>query len=188
MRLSPIDRNNLNEAQQTVLEAIERGPRGNARPGIGMIGPFGAWVRAPSVGGAAQALGAAIRFGSSVPENIKEVAICTVGAHFKSKFEFSAHKRLGMQAGLNETQLNQLRDGESPTFEGDEMISYRIASEMLETHGITDQTYKAGVDAFTETCMIELVTTIGYYCLISLTLNSFQIPLEDGMEDPFPVV
>ncbi|HIL95139.1 MAG TPA: carboxymuconolactone decarboxylase family protein, partial [Pseudomonadales bacterium] len=117
MRLSPIDRNNLNEAQQTVLEAIERGPRGNARPGIGMIGPFGAWVRAPSVGGAAQALGAAIRFGSSVPENIKEVAICTVGAHFKSKFEFSAHKRLGMQAGLNETQLNQLRDGESPTFE-----------------------------------------------------------------------
>jgi hypothetical protein len=34
--------------------------------------------------------------------------------------------------------------------------------------------------------MIELVATIGYYCLISLTLNAFEIPLEPGMKDPFP--
>ena len=57
---------------------------------------------------------------------------------------------------------------------------------MLNQHGILDETYNHGVEVFGEEGMVELVTTVGYYCLISLTLNSFQIPLEDGMVDPFP--
>ena len=50
MRLVPIERDKLNNQQRTVLEAIENGPRAAGRPGIGMIGPFGAWVRAPNIG------------------------------------------------------------------------------------------------------------------------------------------
>ncbi len=186
MRLSDIDRDNLSEAQESVLNAIEQGPRAKGRQGIGLIGPFGAFVRAPSVGGEIQALGAAIRFGTSLPENIKEVAICTVGAFFRSKFEFSAHKQLGKQAGIKESLLEQLQVGETPAFEGDELISYQVANQMLNQHGILDETYKLARNAFSETGLIELVATIGYYSLISLTLNSFQIPLEAGMEDPFP--
>lgn len=84
MRLSPISRDELKDAQQAVLEAIESGPRGTGqdgkpRTGIGLIGPFGDWVSAPSVGSAIQATGEAIRFNTSLPENVKEVAICTVG-------------------------------------------------------------------------------------------------------------
>ena len=61
MRLSPVERDDLDDEQRKVLEAIENGPRGTGRPGIGMIGPFGAWVRAPSVGQSIQAVGEAIR-------------------------------------------------------------------------------------------------------------------------------
>ena len=186
MRLSPIDRNNLTEPQQAVLDAIEKGPRGGNTPGIGLIGPFGAWVRAPGVGSAVQELGVAIRFGSTLPENIKEVAICTVGAFYRSKFEFSAHKALAMRAGVSESNLNQLQQGNTPTFVGTELISHNIASAMLGNHQIPKKLYDAGVNAFSEEGMIELVATVGYYCLISLTLNSFEIPLEEGMEDPFP--
>jgi hypothetical protein len=45
---------------------------------------------------------------------------------------------------------------------------------------------EAGVSEFGEESMIELVLTVGYYCLICHTLNTFQVPLEPGMEDPFP--
>ena len=100
MRLSPIDRENLSEKQQQVLNAIEQGPRGASRPGIGLIGPFGAWVRAPSVGNAIQAVGEAVRFNGSLPENIKEVVICTVGVFYRSKFEFSAHRALALNCLL----------------------------------------------------------------------------------------
>lgn len=186
MRLNPIERDQLNSQQQGVLESIEQGPRGNGRPGIGMVGPFSAFVRSPAVGGAAQALGSAIRFGSSLPENIKEVAICTVGAHYRSKFEFAAHRRLAIQAGVNETLIEDLCDTGQAAFEDKEATAHKIALELLNNHQITDTTYNDGVSHFTENGMIELVTTVGYYCLISLTLNAFQIPLEDGMTDPFP--
>jgi len=78
MRLSPIERDDLNDEQRPALEAIESGPRGKGRPGIGMIGPFGARVRAPCVGQAIQGAGEAIRFNTSLAPNVQEVAICTV--------------------------------------------------------------------------------------------------------------
>ena len=39
---------------------------------------------------------------------------------------------------------------------------------------------------FGEAPLIELVTIIGYYCLISLTLNAFDVALTSRMTDPFP--
>lgn len=190
MRLSPISREELKDAQQTVLEAIESGPRstaqdGKPRPGIGLIGPFGAWVRAPSVGSAIQATGEAIRFNTSLPENVKEVAICTVGVFHRSTFEFSAHRALALKAGVSETALDQLVMGEHPDFFLDEQLAYTIADQLLNQHKIIPDTYAHGVETFGETGMIELVATVGYYCLISLTLNAFEIPLEPGMQDPF---
>ena len=77
-------------------------------------------------------------------------------------------------------------EGEEPDLAGDELISFTIASQMVHQHRVMDETYELGVSAFGEEGMIELVATIGYYCLISLTLNTFQIPLADGMHDPFP--
>lgn len=186
MRLTPIDRNNLEQDQKNVLEAIENGPRGNSRTHFGTTGPFGAWVRAPSVGDAIQRTGEAIRFGTTLESNVQEVAICTVGAFYRSKFEFSAHQALAIKAGVSEVGLDQIKKGEPPEISGDELLSYQIARQMLTEHGIQDDTYSRAVKRFTQTGMIELVATIGYYCLISLTLNSFNIPLEAAMVDPFP--
>lgn len=186
MRLKEIDRNNLEPAQQAVLTAIEAGPRGKSRPGIGLIGPFGAWVRAPEIGHAVQALGSAIRFEGSLPENVKEVAICTVGAYYRSKFEFAAHRALAIRAGVSESSIDALVNGGEPDFAGDELIAHTIASQLVHQHEILDETYETGVARFSDKGMIELVATVGYYCLISLTLNAFNIPLEPGMEDPFP--
>ena len=146
----------------------------------------GAWARAPSIGMPIQSVGEAIRFNTSIPENAKEVAICTVGVFHQSKFEYSAHRALAIRAGVSETALDQLVNDEHPAFDGDEQIAYTIAMQLLTQHKIIPDTYAHGLEAFGETGMIELIATIGYYCLISLTLNAFEIPLEPGMVDPFP--
>ena len=57
MRLAPIERDDLSHQQGTVLDAIENSPRAAARSDLGMIGPFAAWVRAPSVGQTIQRAG-----------------------------------------------------------------------------------------------------------------------------------
>lgn len=183
MRLTELEEADLNDKQRAVLDAIASGPRG---AGLGMAGPFGVFVRAPHLGDPAQRLGGRIRFRTSLPENLKEVAICTVGAFHRSKFEFAAHDRLAQAAGVSAAPLEQLRKGEPPSFEGDEALAWQVADQLLKLHRVDDDTYRQMVAVIGEDQMIELVMTIGYYCLISHTLNAFQIEVTDQMTDPFP--
>lgn len=154
---------------------------------MGLAGPFGVYVRAPSVGNAAQNLGAAVRFGTALSENVKEVAICTVGAHFQSKFEFAAHQALAAKAGVDEAVVEALRVGATPQFtDSREAIAHQIASELLTLRKVTDATYDNARAELSEAELIELVVTTGYYCTVSMVLNTFKVPLPDTMSDPFP--
>ena len=186
MRLADIQEGELNEAQLQVLDAIRSGPRKSQHATIGLVGPFGVWVRAPSIGQATQALGAAARFECALPENVKEIAICTVGAFYRAKFEFAAHSALAEGAGVSAAAIERLRVGEQPELEGAEALAFSLASALVHKHRLDDATYAAAVGEFGENGLIELVGIIGYYCMVSLTLNAFEVELENGMQDPFP--
>lgn len=184
-RLPELDRATLTDAQRGVLESIESGPRG----AMGLVGPFGVYVRVPGVGQAAQNLGAAVRFNTELAENVKEVAICTVGAFYKSKFEFAAHASLAAKAGVAQDIIDAIHNGEPPAFKDDaERLAYEVTGELLSNHRLSDSTYTRALECLGETPLVELVLTVGYYTTVSFTLNAFQIPLREGMTDPFPDV
>ena len=186
-RLDPLDMASLSPQQRGVLEAMQSGPRGALHGRLGLVGPFGVWVRSPTVGNAAQAFGAVVRFETCLPERVKEVAICTVGAHYHAKFEFAAHGPLAIAAGVSESSVEAIRCGEAPDFEDPaQALAYEIASALLTKHRLDEDLYNRGKKHFIESVLIELVTIIGYYCQVSLTLNAFEVPLREGMEDPFP--
>lgn len=185
-RLTPLTESELDAEQHAFLERLNAGPRAARQGRIGLIGPYGVWARVPHVGDAVQSLGAVLRFDTRLPENIKEVAICTVGVFHRARFEFAAHRRLGLRAGLDEAALDRLQAGQPPGFVGDEAVAYAFTDEILRLHRASPATYAQALAAFGEADLIELVTLIGYYCLVSCTLNAFEVPLADGMVDPFP--
>ena len=117
-RLAPLDLETLTPEQKEVADAIRNGPRG------GMRGPFEAWLRAPGLADTAQKVGAYCRFGTSLPGDVSELAILLAGREWRSQFEFWAHTRLGLQAGLPADIIEAIRTGATPTFERED---YRIA-------------------------------------------------------------
>jgi 4-carboxymuconolactone decarboxylase len=183
-RLNPLDEANLAPDARAFLDTVNSGPRGK----IGLIGPFGVWAHAPKIGNAAQAFGGAVRFQTSLPERIKEIAICAVGAHYKAKFEFAAHGPMAIAAGVSASAVDAIRRGVDPDLaDAADRASYRVARELLLEHRLSDATFADAKARFGEAALIELVTIIGYYCLISLTLNAFDVELTSRMTDPFPV-
>lgn len=184
-RLTPLAEDALNEQQKAFLDGLNQGPRG-AGGRVGLIGPYGVWARAPHIGDPAQQLGAALRFGTNLSERVKEVAICTVGAFHRARFEFAAHRRLAIRAGVSEAAIDRLQAGQPPLLEGDEAAAHALTDELLRNHRVSPATYDRGRAAFGEAGLVELVSLVGYYCLISHTLNAFEVDLVDGMEDPFP--
>ena len=182
-RLSTLDENNLAPDARAFLDALNNGPRGK----IGLIGPFGVWAHAPKIGQAAQAFGGTVRFQTSLPERIKEIAICTVGAHYKAKFEFASHGPMAIAAGVPAAAVEAIRLGNDPSFaDAADRTSYQVARELLLEHRLSDATFADAKTRFGEAPLIELVTIIGYYCMISLTLNAFDVELTSRMSDPFP--
>ena len=186
-RLTPLDLDNLTPEQQSVYDAMQSGPRGARHGKLGLVGPFGVWVRAPGIGDAVQALGAAARFETSIDEATKEVAICTVGAHYKARFEFATHQALAIQAGISEAATVAIQQGQIPVFDSENhKVCHLVAQQLLDRHCIDNETYQRATAIWGEEGMIELVSIIGYYCIVSLTLNAFEVPIVPGMQDPFP--
>jgi 4-carboxymuconolactone decarboxylase len=182
-RLPEVDTTALTDEQQRLHESLMSRPEVAA---LGLVGPFGVWMHAPEMGLAMSRLGGIVRFGSSLAANVTEVAICTTGSFHRAKFEFAAHRGLAIRAGVDEAAVDRLGAGEDPGFEGDEAAAQAVATEILRDHRVSEATYADAEARFGSQGMVELLTTIGYYCLISTLLNGFDIPLVEGMTDPFP--
>lgn len=188
-RLSFLTRPELDDAQAAVWDGLVE-----SRTGLdlldsngALIGPFNAFVHAPEVGRRLSSLGGLLRFRTSIDRRLSEVAICTVGAHFRAEFEFFAHAPMAIEHGVSPEVIDAMREGETPDFErDDERVVYEVVSQLLNDHRVDDETYAAAVEVLGEQGMVELVSTAGYYCLISMTLNLFDVALPEGADVNWP--
>ncbi len=178
-RLTVLAESDMNEAQRRAADAIRSGPRS------GLRGPFNAWLRSPELCDQAQKLGAFVRFGTSLPQRLKELAILVTARFWNAQFEWYAHARIAREEGLGEAVIAAIHARARPEFtEADEELVYDFSRALHETHQIDDALYAKAVERFGEAGVVELVGVLGYYTLVSMTLNAFQVPVPEGEVPP----
>lgn len=179
-RLDPPDPSTYDEDQKRIAASIT-GTRGSIR------GPFGVWLHAPALADPAQGVGAFIRYGSKMPGNLRELAICVIGQHWQANFEWFAHAPIAIEEGVSAEAIELLRAGKTPApLTEQEQLVYDLAREIVTSGRLSEASYASGIDALGNELMVELVGICGYYTLISFTLNVFDVPVPDGEDVPFP--
>lgn len=178
-RLGEIDRAQLTDAQRRVVEQIQSGPRG------GLAGPFWPWLRSPDLADRAQNLGAFVRFQSTLPPRLFELAVLVTAQQWKAQFEWYAHAALARKAGLGEDIIAAIRAGTRPALAEDEAAVYDFAIELYARKRVGDAAYAAALKHLGERGVVELVGILGYYALVSMTLNVFGVEVPGGAA-PFP--
>jgi len=149
----------------------------------GLVGPFNAFVHAPDVGRHLSALGATVRFGTSIERRLSELAIITVGARWKAEFEWWAHARMARRHGVPDAVVDAIARGDEPPFAADdERVIYAMAKQLVTTGRIAKEAYDAARELLGDAGMVELVSLCGYYTLVSFVLNAFDVPLPSGVE------
>jgi 4-carboxymuconolactone decarboxylase len=144
----------------------------------GLAGPFNALVTAPDAGRRLSALGATLRFGTSIERRLSEVAIITIGARWQAEFEWWAHARMAREHGVAGAVVDAIGRGEDPPFgAGDERAVYTVARQLGDAGHLDQGTYDAAHRLLGDAGMVELVSLCGYYTLISFLLNAFAVPL-----------
>ena len=182
----------LTPEQKKVADAIRSGPRSAvknssaARPGP-LGGPFNVWLRSPGVGNIIQELGAEIRFRSSLPTKLNEFAIIMTARHWTCQYEWFAHHRLALEAGLDPAIGEDIAQGRRPAkMDADETLVYDFSRELHETQGVSDATFKAARERFGERGIVDLIAVNGFYGLVSMALNVDRTPLPEGATLPLP--
>jgi 4-carboxymuconolactone decarboxylase len=174
-RFKPLTYAEMTAPQKKMIDNLLAGPRGGA------AGPFNVLLRSPEMGDLAASFGAATRFNTSIPPKLNELAIILVGRHWTSQFEWQAHHRAALQAGLSPAICDAIAEGKRPQrMAKDEEIVYNFVTELLNTTQMSDATFAATKAAIGERGIVDLIGVMGWYTTVSMALNVDQHPMPDG--------
>ena len=172
-RLTILTDEQMNAPQRALIDALRSGPRGRS---LTIRGPFAAWLHAPVLGDLAQKLGAHVRYGTSLSPRQAEFAILCTARLWRAQYEWYAHAPMAEKAGVAPDTIADLRAGRMPKrAQKDERAIYDFIKELYRTKRVSDRAYAKVRGFLTDAGMVELIGILGYYVLISMTLNVFRM-------------
>jgi 4-carboxymuconolactone decarboxylase len=182
-RLPPIPSGELSEEQTQAL-ADFTAARGQP------TGPWIALLRSPELMKRTRGLSDYLRFESIVPGWLREFVILMTARQWAQNYEWHVHYDLAIDEGLSPDIARAIAEGRRPEgMVAEEEILYELVMEMQRNHSISDSTYERAVDRFGEQGVIEVVSLMGYYTMVSMILNTSRAPLPEGATPalaPFP--
>ncbi|WP_253904155.1 carboxymuconolactone decarboxylase family protein [Arthrobacter sp. Br18] len=172
----------LSADQRAVYDSIAGPPRGNgpftvAYDDGALAGPFNALLFAPAIGNAVQVLGAVLRFGGTLDGRLRELVICAVSAELDSAYEWYAHSRVAATVGIDEDELEHLRNGSMPpTLDAAERAALDFTGALLCGTTISENHHAAVFLHFGHAGVAELSLLVGYYRMLAGLLAAGNVP------------
>lgn len=183
-RISSIPREDFTDAQRKFFENLTGGRRGKGVPIESFFstdgrlrGPFGPWIHSPPLGDATQRLGEAVRFESTLPPRYRELAILVVATHWDAAYELFIHEKIARSEGLEDDLIESLKAGRRPGFhQAADALVFDFSRAVIAERKVPERLYREAVSLLGEKGVVELAILLGYYMLVSITLNVFEIP------------
>jgi 4-carboxymuconolactone decarboxylase len=180
-RFGPMPLDSMTPEQRQIADAIMSGPRQTSF----LRGPFEVWLHSPGLADTAQRLGAQVRFGSSLPNALNELAIILVARRYSAQFEWYVHRQLAVEAGLDPAVPDAIAIGETPELDADGLAVYGFVTELLDGGDVSDQAFDRVVSRWGKRGAVDLMGLVGYYTLVSFALNVDRYPVP-GPDPPLP--
>jgi alkylhydroperoxidase family enzyme len=186
MRLKFLKPAELTPAQKPLYADMKNGIETNFKgfqaiaDGGVLIGPWNPWLHFPKIGGPIWELVKALSTAPTLPKPVREVAILVTGAKFHSGYELYAHVLMAELRGLDDETIATIVAGQRPnSLDADEALAYDVASSLVRGGVLQELVYKKAVERFGEDGAAELIYLVGLYCLVSVTLNGFDVPVPE---------
>jgi 4-carboxymuconolactone decarboxylase len=189
MRLKPLRPDELTAEQETLYASISKGIESSLQgftakqPDGALVGPFNAMIHFPELGKSLWDYNVALAKHGALPKSVRETAILVVGARFTARYEIYAHERVARTAGMTERQIAAVSSGQRPAdLSGEDSIAYDIAAVLVRGAQLPESLYLVGKQQFGDKGLAELIQLIGCYCLVSVLLNAYDVPVPQDTE------
>src|SRR5258707_10974706 len=184
-RFAPLQAEELTPAQKAWADMIAAPPR-NAKF---VNPPYRAYIRNPDLANRLSALSDYLRWNTSLPPRLSELAILITARQWTAQYEWYAHYPLALKGGLDPKIADAIAAGKRPDgMKDDETALYDLASELYRDKKVSDPVYKAALGLFGERGIMDIIGIIGYYDLVSMTLITMQAGMPDDKVKPLPAL
>ncbi len=181
-RLVPLRPDQLDAAQRRLYEAVLASPRGQGaarrliqREDGTLTGPFDAWLRSPVLGAHLERVGMALRSDSVLPGAARETAVLVVARAWGADFEWWVHRLVARREGVSEAAIEAIGRGQKPRSDDAAcQAAHDVAHELVAHRRLDAVTFARARAVLGERALVELVTLIGFYQLVSGILASFD--------------
>jgi 4-carboxymuconolactone decarboxylase len=178
-RIPLFSTDSMTPEQEQVYADIVNGPRRK------VVGPLRASLHNPALADRWQKFGEILRYDTSLPRRLNELAILVTARRWNAQLEGHVHAPVAVEAGLPEAAVEALREGRPPEFDdGEDADVYEFARTLQQTGNVPDDVYDRVRARWGAVGVVELSSVIGYYTLVAMTLNVAQVPLPEGTEPP----
>jgi 4-carboxymuconolactone decarboxylase len=171
MRITEItSREQISEDQRVAWDEIVA-----SRGRVG--GPFKILLHSPELARRVAHLGTYVRFESPLDPRIRELATLATARVLECEYEASAHEAQLRQAGTPEEVLMTLRERRMRDLPPEDRWIGEFVEQALVRHRVDSETLAIAQEQVGVSGLVELTGTIGYYALLAVTLNTFEVPV-----------
>ena len=183
-RLSVLAREDMTKEQgEEYDQFVSRRP---AQPDGTLGGPFDPWLRNPEFSNRIRGMAGMLWTRTSLDRGIVELAISITARFWRSNVEWAAHAPVAVQNGIaQEVIVSVMAEQRPDDAPAPQPLLYDICMALHVEHGLSEELYGQAVEAFGEQGLMEITAVIGCYTLVSMTLNTFEVPVAPGVETPF---
>jgi 4-carboxymuconolactone decarboxylase len=173
-RFTPLDRLVLSETQRLVVDEVRTGRRGTVPANVV------SWLPSPELARRAAHLGEYVRYETSLPAQLSELAILVVARHWSCAYEWAAHAGEAARAGVAAATIEGIGRGVVPALAPAEATVVAFARELVAGGRVSDERFEQARAVLGDAGVVDLVGVVGYYTLVAFTLNALEVPAPPG--------
>jgi 4-carboxymuconolactone decarboxylase len=145
-------------------------------------GPFTMFMHSPEVSGRVAHLGAYVRFEGSLDMRVRVLAAMTAAREFEAMYVWGAQTGGARRLGVAEETIAAIRDNHSRGIPAEDTQIVEFTRQLLRKHRVDADLFKAMQQRFGSDELVQLTTAIGYYSLLSMTVNACELEPAAGAE------
>jgi 4-carboxymuconolactone decarboxylase len=145
-------------------------------------GPFTMFLHCPELAGRLAHLGAFVRFEGSLDMRVRVLAAMTVARELDAVYVWGAQTGQARKLGVPEATIAAVREKHSRGLPAEDAQIVDFARTLLRQHRVDDASVKALRARFGDDGFIQLTGAIGYYSMLSMTVNACELEAAPGAD------
>src|SRR6266478_7268226 len=138
-------------------------------------GPFTVFLHCPELAGRLAHLGAFVRFEGSLDKRVRVLAAMTVARELDAVYVWGAQTGGARTLGVPESTITAIREKHARGIPPEDAQIVEFTRELIHKHRVADATFKVLRTRLGDDGLIQLTGVIGYYSMLSMTVNACEL-------------